>query len=152
MTPPHEPPSYDEADPFDLPDWLGECEVTWEADHGLDTGHRVAGALTAPGREPLACDLLAVDDAYPEPAAADAVRVRTHQVWRHGEVLVAADGPRVLLVVRAPGSTPRPPSTRSVVWPGPSVRARARTPYASAWGRPVTRACGRGPNGPRTDR
>ena len=102
MTPPHEPPSYDEADPFDLPDWLGECEVTWEADHGLDTGHRVAGALTAPGREPLACDLLAVDDAYPEPAAADAVRVRTHQVWRHGEVLVAADGPRVLLVV--PGS------------------------------------------------
>jgi len=102
VTPPHEPPSYDESDPFDLPEWLGECEVTWEAEQGLDTGHRVAGALTAPGREPLACDLLAVDDAYPEPVAADAVRVRTHQVWRHGEVLVAADGPRVLLAV--PGS------------------------------------------------
>jgi hypothetical protein len=102
VTPPHEPPSYDESDPFDLPDWLGECEVTWEAEGGLDSGHRVAGALTAQGREPLACDLLAVDDAYPEPVAADAVRVRTHQVWRYGEVLVAADGPRVLLAV--PGS------------------------------------------------
>ncbi|HEY3527967.1 MAG TPA: hypothetical protein VGK78_02365 [Nocardioides sp.] len=102
MNPPHQPPSYDEADPFDLPEWLGECEVTWEAERGLATGHRVAGSLTAAGREAVPCDLLAVDDAYPEPVTTDAVRVRTHQVWRHGEVLVAADGPRVLLVV--PGS------------------------------------------------
>jgi hypothetical protein len=102
VSPPHEPPSYDESDPFDLPAWLGESEVTWEAERGLATGHRVAGVLTAPGREPQPCDLLAVDDAYPEPAAANAVRVRSHQAWRHGEVLVAEDGPRVLLVV--PGS------------------------------------------------
>ena len=102
MTPPHEPTSYDEADPFDLPDWLGECEVTWESERGLATGHRVAGSLTSPGREPIGCDLLAVDDAYPEPVAADALRVRTHQVWRYGEVLVAVDGARILLVV--PGS------------------------------------------------
>ena len=99
---PHEAPSYDETDPFDLPGWLGECEVTWQAERGPATGHRVAGALSASGHEALPCDLLAVDDAYPEPVAADAVRVRAHQVWRHGEVLVADDGGRVLLVV--PGS------------------------------------------------
>ena len=96
------PPSYDEVDPFDLPEWLGECEVTWEADRGLGSGHRVAGTLTAAGREPMPCDLLAVDDAYPAPVAADPVRVRAHQVWRHGEVLVASDAGHLLLVV--PGS------------------------------------------------
>ena len=99
---PHQAPSYDETDPFDLPAWLGECEVTWEAERGLKTGHLVAGALTAPGQQPVPCDLLAVDDAYPEPVAADAVRVRAHQVWRHGEVLVASHADRVLLVI--PGS------------------------------------------------
>jgi hypothetical protein len=102
VNPPHEPPSYDEADPFDLPEWLGECEVTWEAERGLAVGHRVAGSLTSPGHEAISCDLLAVDDAYPEPVAADALRVRAHQVWRHGEVLVAADGERILLAL--PGS------------------------------------------------
>jgi hypothetical protein len=98
----HEPPSYDEVDPFDLPEWLGECEVTWEAARGLATGHRVAGALSATDHEPIPCDLLAVDDAYPEPVVSDAVRIRVHQVWRHGEVLVASDAGRVLLAV--PGS------------------------------------------------
>ncbi len=97
-----EPPSYDEVDPFDLPEWLGECEVTWEADRGLATGHRVAGALRASGREAVPCDLLAVDDAYPAPVAADRVRARAHQVWRHGEVLVATDAGHLLLAV--PGS------------------------------------------------
>jgi hypothetical protein len=102
VTPPHAPPSYDEADPFDLPGWLGECEVTWESERGFATGHRVAGSLSAAGHEPIGCDLLAVDDAYPEPVAADGLRVRTHQVWRYGEVLVATEGPRLLLAV--PGS------------------------------------------------
>jgi hypothetical protein len=101
VTPPHEPPSYEEADPFDLPAWLGECEVTWESERGFGTGHRVAGSLSASGHVPIACDLLAVDDAYPEPVAADAMRVRTHQVWRHGEVLVATEGQRLLLAVPA---------------------------------------------------
>jgi len=95
-------PSYDEIDPFDLPEWLGECEVTWEAGRGLGSGDRVAGILTAPGREPMPCDLLAVDDAYPAPVADEPLRVRAHQVWRHGEVLVASDAGHVLLAV--PGS------------------------------------------------
>jgi len=102
VNPPHEPPSYDELDPFELPAWLGECEVTWESERGLAQADRVPGMLTSPGQEPVACDLLSVDDAYPEPVASDAVRVRAHQLWQHGEVLVAGDGPRILLV--APGS------------------------------------------------
>ena len=101
MSPP-EAPSYVEIDPFDLPEWLGECEVTWHSEGALSDGHRIAGSLTTSGHEPLPCDLLAVDDAYPEPVAADTVRVRVHRVWRHGEVLVSAEGDRVLLVV--PGS------------------------------------------------
>lgn len=96
------PPSYDDVDPFDLPEWLGEEEVTWEASRGLATGHRVAGCLTGPGQEPLGCDLLAVDDAYPTPVAADAVRVRAHQLWQHGEVLLVRDRDRLLLAL--PGS------------------------------------------------
>jgi len=99
-------PSYDESDPFDLPSWLGECEVTWETVGGLTAGHRVAGQLTAPGQVPLPCDLLAVDDAYPTPVAPDETRVRAHQVWQHGEVLLATEkgvvDRRLLLVV--PGS------------------------------------------------
>jgi hypothetical protein len=94
--------SISERDAFDLPEWLGESEVTWQAESGLATGHRVVGTLTAAGRDPLPCDLLAVDDAYPEPVAGDALRVRCHQLWRHGEVLVAADEQGAVLVV--PGS------------------------------------------------
>ena len=42
MTPgPHEPPSYDELDPFDLPGWLGEREVTWTSERDITAGHRV---------------------------------------------------------------------------------------------------------------
>jgi hypothetical protein len=99
---PHEPPSYDEVDAFDLPDWLGEREVTWTAEGSLTAGHRVVGTLTAPEVDPLPCDLLAIDDAYPAPVASDAVRVRAHQVWQYGEVLLVADRDRVVLAV--PGS------------------------------------------------
>jgi hypothetical protein len=34
--------------------------------------------------------------------ATDAIRVRAHQVWQHGEVMIAEDHERMLLVV--PGS------------------------------------------------
>lgn len=97
-----DPSSYDEVDAFDLPDWLGVEDVTWSAVLGLGSGHRVEGALTADGRETLGCDLLAVDDAYPAPVAPDALRVRVHQLWRHGEVLLLSDAGRVVLAL--PGS------------------------------------------------
>ena len=89
-----------EVDPFDLPDWLGDGEVTWAADRGLRSGHHVRGTLRGPGQE-LACDLLAVDEAYPAPVADDAARLRTHQAWRHGQVQLASYDDRLTLL--APG-------------------------------------------------
>ena len=87
------------VDPFDLPDWLGVAEVTWSALDGLRTGYAVPGELLADGHEPLACDLLGVDEAYPQPVAGDDVRLRAHQAWRHGEVhLVRRDGRLALAV------------------------------------------------------
>ncbi|MFC7494176.1 MULTISPECIES: hypothetical protein [unclassified Nocardioides] len=87
------------VDPFDLPDWLGVADVTWSALAGLRTGFAVAGQLDADGEGPLPCDLVAVDEAYPAPVAADDVRHAAHQAWRHGEVhLVERDGRLALAV------------------------------------------------------
>ena len=86
-------------DPFDLPDWLGVAEVTWRAQDGLRTGALVTGVLEAADVEPVPCDLLAVDEAYPAPVVDDEVRLGAHQAWRHGEVhLVRRDGRLALAV------------------------------------------------------
>jgi len=92
-----------EVDPFDLPDWLGTGEVTWESRAGLRTGHQVQGELRGRVEEELLrCDLLAVDEAYPAPVVEEVSRSRAHQAWQHGQVLVAElDG---LLVLGVPGT------------------------------------------------
>ena len=98
-----------DADPFDLPDWLGTHDVVWHAEAGLRTGHLVRGRLVAeesPDLE-LACDLLAVDEAYPEPVVDDASRLRVHQAWRHGQVVIgtlSVDGSDHRLVLAVPGT------------------------------------------------
>lgn len=94
--------TYLELDPFDLPDWLGDGPVAWATDRGLE-GHLVAGCLTGAGGETLACDLLAVDQAYPAPVLDDAVRTRVHQTWRHGQVLLLTGAGRA--TVAAPGTS-----------------------------------------------
>jgi hypothetical protein len=87
------------VDPFDLPEWLGVAEVTWSARAGLRTGYAVPGDLRADGHDPMPCDLLGVDEAYPAPIATDAVRRQAHQAWRNGEVhLVRRDGRLALAV------------------------------------------------------
>ncbi|GAA1773104.1 hypothetical protein GCM10009795_019030 [Nocardioides hankookensis] len=87
------------VDPFDLPEWLGVADVTWSAQAGLRTGYAVRGELVSDGVDPIACDLLAVDEAHPVPIAADDVRTRAHQAWRNGEVhLVRRDGRLALAV------------------------------------------------------
>ena len=93
-----------EVDPFDLPEWLGVDEVTWSADAGLRTGHRVPGRLTG-GRDEddVACDLLAVDQAYPEPVTDTALRSRAHQSWQHGQILLASYDDRLTLLVPGTG-------------------------------------------------
>ena len=100
-----------DIDPFDLPEWLGTGDVVWRADEGLQTGHLVRGRLAAdpaqaPGRsegsagpEEMVCDLLAVDEAYPSPVVDDASRLRVHQAWRHGQVVIGEHGARMVLAV-----------------------------------------------------
>jgi hypothetical protein len=99
------PPALSDVDPFDLPEWLGEADVTWTAEAGLRSGYAVPGHLGAEGHDALPCDLLALDVAYPVPVATDSVRHDAHQAWRHGQVLlVDADG-RLTLAVPGTGFT-----------------------------------------------
>jgi hypothetical protein len=93
------------VDPFDLPEWLGEDDVTWAAESGLRTGYAVPGVLTSDGHQPLPCDLLAVDEAYPVPVADEVVRHDAHQAWRHGQVLLVGVDDRLTLAVPGTGFT-----------------------------------------------
>ena len=103
-----------DIDPFDLPEWLGTRDVVWRADAGLRTGHLVRGRLTAGGDDEnpveMVCDLLAVDEAYPVPVVDDATRLRVHQAWRHGQVVVGGLGTgtdsRMVLAVPGTGFGP----------------------------------------------
>lgn len=96
-----------DIDPFDLPEWLGTDDVVWRADAGLRTGHLVRGRLTTDPTNPgasddpaeIVCDLLAVDEAYPAPVVDDATRLRVHQAWRHGQVVIGEHGSRMVLAV-----------------------------------------------------
>lgn len=95
-----------DIDPFDLPEWLGALDVVWQAEAGLRTGHLVRGHLTGDGVEDVACDLLAVDEAYPQPVVDDASRLRVHQAWRHGQVVIGSlgTGPEARLLLAVPGT------------------------------------------------
>lgn len=85
-------------DPFDLPEWLGEEAITWEARHGVREGYLVHGTLCGPsGRQP--CDLLAVDEAYPTPVADEQSRAKVHQAWRHDQVELILLEDRMALAV-----------------------------------------------------
>ena len=95
-----------DIDPFDLPEWLGALDVVWRAEAGLRTGHLVRGRLTADGVDDLVCDLLAVDEAYPEPVVDDASRLRVHQAWRHGQVVIGTLDSRMVLAVPGTGFGP----------------------------------------------
>ena len=95
-----------DIDPFDLPEWLGTGDVVWRAEEGLQTGHLVRGRLTADlpdqraeASQEVVCDLLAVDEAYPAPVVDDATRLRVHQAWRHGQVVIGEHGSRMVLAV-----------------------------------------------------
>lgn len=98
-------PQHVTLDPFDLPDWLGVADVVWTPETGLRSGSAVRGSLGAEGHDPLACDLLAVDQAYPVTVADDRVRHDAHQAWRHGEVLLVGAEDRLTLAVPGTGFT-----------------------------------------------
>lgn len=96
-------PVLPEADPFELPEWLGQGPVTWAADYGIREGHLIHGALHDEEGHTLACDLLAVDQAYPRPVADEPSRARAHQSWRHGQVLLVEHDQRLTLAVPGAG-------------------------------------------------
>ncbi|MCD6638374.1 MAG: hypothetical protein LT071_00475 [Nocardioides sp.] len=89
------------VDTFELPEWLGTAEVVWRADD-VRVGHLVHGRLTSVGEADMACDLLAVDLAYPAAVTDEASRHGAHQAWHHGQVLVGEYAGRLTLA--APGS------------------------------------------------
>ena len=91
-----------ELDAFDLPDWVGVGEVSWDSDTGLG-GHLVRGSLTGPSDQRLPCDLLAVDQAYPAPVLDEELRTRVHQTWQHGQVLLLTHDGRA--TVATPGTS-----------------------------------------------
>ncbi|QBX57075.1 hypothetical protein EXE58_17635 [Nocardioides seonyuensis] len=95
-----QPPIVD-VDPFDLPEWLGTSDVVWSSEGDQHAAHLLAGRLRA-GEEELDCDLMSVDEAYPEAVADDATRVRVHHAWRHGQVFIGERSERLTLAV--PGS------------------------------------------------
>ena len=81
-----------ELDPFDLPDWLGETQVTWCADAGIGSGHLVPGRLLGEpdSRSPSTSSLWTRPTPGPSPRTD--VRTRSHLAWRHGQVqLVSRD-------------------------------------------------------------
>jgi hypothetical protein len=90
-----------EVDPFDLPDWIGTGEVTWSSPRSIQRRHLVEGTLAA-GDSSVTCDLLAVDEAYPEAVLADDWRSRAHRAWTHDQVLLLQVDDR--LTVAVPGT------------------------------------------------
>ncbi|MGN0063816.1 MAG: hypothetical protein ACI379_06210 [Nocardioides sp.] len=91
------------VDAFDLPEWLGTEQVVWTAESGLRSSHHVVGTLSSgPASDAahrLACDLVAVDEAYPQAVADEDVRQQTHRAWHDGQVLVGLVGERVTLAL-----------------------------------------------------
>jgi hypothetical protein len=95
-------PPVTEVDPFDLPDWLGTVEVTWTARTGLRGAGQVTGDLAPTGGDgeaPLPCDVLAVDQAYPEPVVDEQSRRAVHRAWTLGQVLLVEYDDRLTLAV-----------------------------------------------------
>lgn len=90
------------VDAFDLPDWVGEEPVTWNAVSSFGSSAHVTGYLTGTG-ESLGCDVLACDLAFPVPVLSEEWRHDAHQAWTHGQILLVDYDGRLTLVV--PGST-----------------------------------------------
>lgn len=93
-----EAPDVLEVDAFDLPEWLGESEVTWRAESSIRGSHHLTGDLVG-ADEALPCDLLAADLAYPQPVLDGEWRRAAHQQWTHGQVLLVEYDGRLTLAV-----------------------------------------------------
>ena len=72
--------------------------MTWTSTGSVHAGHLVAGDLSG-ADSTLPCDLLGVDQAYPEPVLTEEWRIRSHRSWTHGQVLLLRLGDRLTLAV-----------------------------------------------------
>ena len=79
--------------------------MTWTSTGSVHAGHLVAGDLSGAGST-LPCDLLGVDQAYPEPVLTEEWRIRSHRSWTHGQVLLLTREGRA--TVAAPGTAWQP--------------------------------------------
>lgn len=91
-------------DPFDLPEWIATSQVLWRPHSSIGSGHLLHGDLVSDDGGSHPCDVLAVDQAYPQPVADAALRTQAHREWHHGQVLSVAVDDRLTLAV--PGSQP----------------------------------------------
>jgi len=82
--------TWQRADPFELPEWLGEEDLTWSLDGPL-TAAQVRGTLRGTGEHQLALDLVCADVAYPAPVVGELIRRSCHLSWHHGQVQVLAN-------------------------------------------------------------
>lgn len=87
-----------EVDPFELPEWLAQEEVTWRASSSVRRSHHVSGELTGSDAR-LPCDLLAADLGYPEPTLEEEWRRAAHQQWTLGQLLLVEYDGRLTLAV-----------------------------------------------------
>lgn len=102
------------VDPFDLPEWLGTAQMVWAAQSSVRGNHQVVGQLTGKptagsgtgsaagptaGNGQIACDLLAADQAFPQPVLDEKWRRAAHQSWNHGQVLLIEYDGRLTLAV-----------------------------------------------------
>jgi hypothetical protein len=85
------------ADPFDLPEWLGEQPLQWST-REAETGARIEGVLTS-GSGEVDLDLLCVDVAFPAVALGERLRHDAHQAWHFGQVLLLVREDRHALAV-----------------------------------------------------
>lgn len=96
-------PAVAPLDPLDLPDWLGEQQVTWVGDTSLDGRPLVHGCFRDGADRSLAADVLAGDLAYPVAVLGEGWRHDAHQAWALDQVFVVSYQERLALVV--PGTT-----------------------------------------------
>lgn len=94
------------ADPFDLPDWLGEHDLTWRADSSIG-GPCAPGVLCASEELRLPLLVLGADTAFPQAVVSPSVRTAVHQAWTYSQValLWASDSTAGSYALAVPSTT-----------------------------------------------